>query len=118
MHISALIEVILEGPIPVEDFLLSSWMDRADLTLVYKVLNNLDPGQSQKRVFTPATTAGLSGHSLNHFKESTRLDARKAAFSQRVVNNCNEQTLSWLRQGFFLKKRLDATCSALFPDNT
>ena len=98
----------------------SSRMDRADLILVYKVLNNLVPGLRKESLFRPATTAGLRGHSLKLFKESIRRDARKAAFSQRVVNNWNKLPADVVLAssvGVF-KNRLDATWSALFPDNT
>ena len=61
---------------------------RGDLIEVFKILKGFDDVDVQN--FFALSNTGTRGHSLKLFKYGCRLDCRKFAFSNRIVNIWNE----------------------------
>lgn len=61
---------------------------RADLIETFKIFNGMDE-ENKVRFFPPAPIRTRRGHSRYIFKQRSRLNCRKFAFSQRVVQEWN-----------------------------
>ncbi len=65
-------------------------MNMGDMIIVYKILHGSLEGFQWLDFSQMADTSTPRGHSLKLKKERSRLDLRKLAFSQRVVNMWND----------------------------
>jgi len=62
---------------------------RGDLIETYKILTGNEKINSDE-LFQKATTTNLRGHSLNLYKQSSRLELRKHFFCQIVIDHWNK----------------------------
>ena len=64
--------------------------DRADLLLAYKMIRGTNPPLRPSDFFENSRTPWLRGHPFKLQKGKARLDLRRAAFSQRIVDKWNK----------------------------
>lgn len=62
---------------------------RGDMIETYKILSRIYDGEVCGDLFTMSVDAGTRGHSKKLYKSRSRLDKRKYAFCNRVVNTWN-----------------------------